>query len=163
MWARQTRPAVSARAGGGLRVYQCARYLPLGGKLIEQLGELICQDAIPACEHKNQDWEQPRPPGQVMGPISICVRVRSGSKPGWVQLLLVSTCFLWNQKKEKKKVGNNSLIHFLPFVNFCHFNWWSVWACIFLNYANVFRKIKETKKEVKLLLDAGTALGVLAC
>lgn len=73
MWARQTRPAVSARAGGGLRVYQCARYLPLGGKLIEQLGELICQDAIPACEHKNQDWEQPRPPGQVMGPISICV------------------------------------------------------------------------------------------
>lgn len=46
--------------------------LPQGGNLINELGDLLCQDADPAGEHRNQSWEQPRL-SQVMIPASIHV------------------------------------------------------------------------------------------
>lgn len=42
-WASQTGP----------RTHQSVQELRLDGDLVEQLGELLCQDAVPAGEHKN--------------------------------------------------------------------------------------------------------------
>ena len=56
---------IPSRTGSGLSQSApkdplvCARS-PLEGDLIEELGELFCQDAIAASEHKKQGWEQPR-------------------------------------------------------------------------------------------------------
>lgn len=75
------RDTAFARARGDLfwaKDHWCARDLPLGRDLIDELGELLCQETVPASKHKDQGMEQYKDqgmeqhkPGQVAVPASI--------------------------------------------------------------------------------------------
>lgn len=59
-WLGKDTVPVRTRGGHsqpGPSTQQCVQYLPLEGDLMEEFGELLCQDTIPAGEHKNQDKE----------------------------------------------------------------------------------------------------------
>lgn len=80
---------VSARIGLELnqakpRTHCCVQHLPLGGDLVEELGELLCQDSVLAGEHRNQGWEQPRA-AQITVSVSMHV-LRYGGRSGWASL-----------------------------------------------------------------------------
>lgn len=53
----------------------------------------------------------------------------------WVWLLPFSI----SNKHKKKKIGNNSFIHFSLFFNHFQPNQWSTWACIFPNHVNIIK------------------------